>query len=91
MATIKVDGLTVSVKGYYLNNNSPYYQVFVPKKLRSLFGQHKASVALHGHNKRQHIDQCQHLNQRFRALFRAIRENRTPPPQSLHFVAQAWI
>ncbi len=91
MATIKVDGLTVSVKGYYLNNNSPYYQVFVPKQLRPLFGQHKASVALHGYDNRQHIDQCQHLNQRFRALFRAIRDSRSPPPQSLHSVAQAWL
>ena len=91
MATLKVDGLTVSVKGYYLNNNSPYYQVFVPKQLRPLFGQYKASVALYGNNKRQHIDQCQQLNQRFRALFNSVRNNKTQAPKSLHFVAHAWL
>jgi len=80
MARLSLGSITLIVNGYHLNNGLPYFQKAVPPDLRSRFGKSLIKHRLHSEDGSVAV-QCHRLNERYKALFRAMRNDQalTPP------------
>jgi integrase len=80
MARLSLGSITLIVNGYHLNNGLPYFQKAVPLDLRSRFGKSLIKHRLLSEEGSVAV-QCHRLNERYKALFRAMRNDQdlTPP------------
>lgn len=80
MAQLSLGSITLIVNGYHLNNGLPYFQKAVPKDLRSRFGKSLIKRRLNTEDGHFAV-QCHRLDEQYRALFKAMRNDLdlTPP------------
>ena len=89
MAAVKFGSITVIVKGYYSNNGKAYFQRAVPPDLVARFGKSKISIPL---DEGIHAAvQCERLTQRFKALFRSLRNDPQLTAPDIKAAALAWL
>jgi integrase len=90
MSKLNLGSITVIVNGFTLNNGLPYFQKAVPIALRSRMGRATIKIRLHdrdGH----HAVQCHRLDQKYTALFRAMKEDPSIVPSEAKLAALALL
>jgi integrase len=74
MSKLSFGSITIIVNGYTTNNGLPYFQKAVPAALRARLG--KATIKIRLHERNGHFAvQCHRLEERYSALFRAMRDD----------------
>lgn len=74
MSKLNLGSITVIVNGYTINNGLPYFQKAVPAALRSRLGKATIKIRLHEMNGNYAV-QCHRLDNKFSALFRAMKND----------------
>lgn len=90
MARLKIGGIIASVRGYSLNNGLPYFQKSVPQALRKRLGRATIKIPLKEENGHYAV-QCHRLDQKYTALFRALREDPSLVPSETKQAAYALL
>ncbi len=86
MSKLSFGSITVIVNGYTTNNGLPYFQKAVPAALRSRLG--KATIKIRLHERNGHFAvQCHRLEERYSALFRAMRDDESITPSEAKLAA----
>jgi len=86
MSALKIGSITLTVNGYTLNNGLPYFQKSVPQDLRERIGKATIKIRLECSNGHLAI-QCHRLNDRYTALFKAMRADPELAPSELKTAA----
>ena len=74
MSKLNLGSITVIVNGFTLNNGLPYFQKAVPAALKSRIS--KATIKIRLHERDGHYAvQCHRLDQKYSALFRAMKND----------------
>lgn len=90
MARLKMGSITIIVNGYTLNNGIPYFQKSVPASLRNRFG--KATIKLRLWEKDGNFAvQCYRHNEKFSALFAAMKHDPRLTPSETKIAAIALL
>ncbi len=74
MSKLNLGSITVIVNGYTINNGLPYFQKAVPAALRSRLGKATIKIRLHERDGNYAV-QCHRLDNKFSALFRAMKND----------------
>jgi len=90
MSTLKIGTITVIVNGFSLNNGSPYFQKAVPATLRQRIGKATIKIPLRSVNGNFAV-QCHRLNEKYTALFRAMRDDSSIIPSEAKLAALALL
>ncbi len=90
MSTLKIGTIAVIVNGFSLNNGSPYFQKAVPAALRQRIGKATIKIPLRSVNGNFAV-QCHRLNEKYTALFRAMRDDSSIIPSEAKLAALALL
>lgn len=90
MSTLKIGTITIIVNGFSLNNGSPYFQKAVPAALKQRIGKATIKIPLKQVNGNFAV-QCHRLNEKYTALFRAMRDDSTIIPSEAKLAAMALL
>ena len=90
MSKLNLGSITVIVSGFTLNNGLPYFQKAVPAALKSRIG--KATIKIRLHERDGHYAvQCHRLDQKYSALFRAMKNDPSIVPSEAKLAALALL
>ena len=90
MSKLNLGSITVIVNGFTLNNGLPYFQKAVPSALKSRIG--KATIKIRLHDRDGHYAvQCHRLDQKYSALFRAMKNDLSIVPSEAKLAAFALL
>lgn len=90
MSKLNLGSITVIVNGFTLNNGLPYFQKAVPAALKSRIG--KATIKIRLHERDGHYAvQCHRLDQKYSALFRAMKNDPSIVPSEAKLAALALL
>lgn len=90
MSKLNLGSITVIVNGYTLNNGLPYFQKAVPAALRSRLGKATIKFRLHERDGNYAV-QCHRLDNKFSALFRAMKNDPNIVPSETKLAALALL
>ena len=90
MPVVKIGSITFIVNGYTLNNSVPYFQKAVPSALRSRIGKSNIKIRLWDKDGNFAI-QCLRLNEKYSALFRAMKTDPLLTPSENKMAAIALL
>lgn len=90
MSKLNLGNITFIVNGYTLNNGLPYFQKAVPAALRKRLGRATFKIRLHDRDGHFAV-QCHRLDQKYSALFRAMRDDVTLVPSEEKLAALALL
>jgi integrase len=90
MSAVKIGNITITVNGYTLNNNVPYFQKAVPSALKLRMGKSNVKIRLLIKNGNFAV-QCHRLNERYDTLFRAMNDDERLTPSEAKIAAFALL
>ena len=90
MSILRFGSITITVKGYTLNNGIPYFQKAVPLRLRSRLGKATIKIRLAAENGHFAV-QCQRLTLKYEALFKALLQDANLVPAEAKKAALALL
>lgn len=90
MPAVKIGSITIIVNGYTLNNKVPYFQKAVPSALKSRMGRSNIKIRLWAREGNFAV-QCHRLNDRYEALFRAMKDDQQLTPSEAKIAAVALL
>lgn len=90
MSKLQIGSITVIVNGYTINNGLPYFQKAVPRELRQRIGKSTIKVPLKKENGNEAV-QCHRLNDKYNALFKAMKEDESIVPSEAKLAAFALL
>jgi len=90
MPAVKIGSITIIVNGYTLNNNVPYFQKAVPAALKLRMGKSNIKIRLWA-REGNFVVQCHRLNDRYDALFRAMKDDQQLTPSETKNAAFALL
>lgn len=90
MSKLNLGSITVIVNGFSLNNGLPYFQKAVPAALKKRIGKATIKIRLHDRDGNYAV-QCHRLDQKYSALFRAMKSDPSIVPSEAKLAALALL
>ena len=90
MSAVKIGSITITVNGYTLNNNVPYFQKAIPSALKLRMGKSNVKIRLLIKNGNFAV-QCHRLNEQYDTLFRAMNDDERLTPSEAKIAAFALL
>lgn len=90
MSKLQLGSITIIVNGFTINNGLPYFQKAVPHELRGRLGKSTIKIRLKKENGNEAV-QCHRLNDKYTALFKAMKEDESIVPTEAKLAALALL